>query len=55
VQERARELLGRGGIIVAAGHDHPLLEKVCNRALLVEEGRIAADGSFEEVVEAYLN
>ena len=55
VQERVRELLGRGGIVVAAGHDHPLLEQVCNRALLVENGRIAADGSFDEVVHAYLD
>jgi ABC-type polysaccharide/polyol phosphate transport system ATPase subunit len=55
VQERAREILARGGIVVAAGHDHPLLEQVCNRALLVEEGRIAADGSFDEVVHAYLD
>jgi ABC-type polysaccharide/polyol phosphate transport system ATPase subunit len=55
VQERARELLGRGGIVVAAGHDHPLLEQVCNRALLVEDGRIAADGSLDEVVHAYLD
>ena len=55
VQERARELLARGGIVVAAGHDHPLLEQVCNRALLVEDGRIAADGSLDEVVHAYLD
>jgi lipopolysaccharide transport system ATP-binding protein len=55
VQERARELLARGGIVVAAGHDHPLLEEVCNRALLVEDGRVAADGSFDEVVHAYLD
>ena len=55
MQERALELLGRGGIVVAAGHDHPLLEQVCNRALLVEDGRIAADGSFDEVVHAYLD
>ena len=55
VQERAQELLARGGIVVAAGHDHPLLERVCNRALLVEDGRIAADGSLDEVVHAYLD
>jgi ABC-type polysaccharide/polyol phosphate transport system ATPase subunit len=55
VQERVQEILARGGIVVAAGHDHPLLEQVCNRALLVDEGHIAADGSFEEVVHVYFD
>lgn len=55
VQERVQEILARGGIVVAAGHDHPLLEQVCNRALLVDEGHIAADGSFDDVVRVYFD
>ena len=54
VQERAREILGRGGIVVAAGHDHPLLERLCTRAFLMREGRVERDGPFAEVQEAYL-
>jgi lipopolysaccharide transport system ATP-binding protein len=54
VQERAREIVGAGGIVVAAGHDHPLLEELSNRALWLDQGRIIADAPFSEIREAYL-
>lgn len=54
VERRARELVERGGIVVAAGHDHPLLERICTRALLMSDGRVAADGPFAEVQARYL-
>lgn len=50
----AHELLERGGIVVATGHDLPLLERLCDRALLLENGRIRADGPFAEVQALYL-
>ena len=55
VQERAREILAGGGIVVAAGHDHPLLEQLSARALWLEDGRIIADGPFDDVSAAYLD
>jgi ABC-type polysaccharide/polyol phosphate transport system ATPase subunit len=54
VEELSGELLRRGGVVVAAGHDHPLLEGLCNRALLLERGRVAADGPFDAVHDAYV-
>ncbi len=54
VEERAGEILGRGGVVIAAGHDHPLLERLCTRAFLMREGRVERDGSFAEVQTAYL-
>lgn len=54
VAERAHETLHEGGIVVAAGHDHPLLATFCDRALWLADGRIAADGPFEETRQAYL-
>ena len=54
VAERAQELLRAGGIVMAAGHDHPLLETICDRALLLSDGRVIDDGPFEEVRRAYL-
>lgn len=54
VRERAIEILAGGGIVVAAGHDHPLLEQLSTRALWLDRGRIVADGPFGEVCEAYL-
>ena len=54
VERRAAETVRQGGIVVAAGHDHPMLERLCSRALLLENGRLARDGPFEEVQTAYL-
>jgi len=54
VAERAHEALSGGGIVIAAGHDHPLLATFCSRALWLTDGKIAADGPFEEVRRAYL-
>jgi ABC-type polysaccharide/polyol phosphate transport system ATPase subunit len=54
VEERAREILAAGGIIVAAGHDHPMLARLCNRAFLMSDGELAADGELEELQRVYL-
>ena len=54
VEERAREILAAGGIIVAAGHDHPMLARLCNRAFLMSAGELAADGELEELQRVYL-
>jgi ABC-type polysaccharide/polyol phosphate transport system ATPase subunit len=54
VEERARAIVDRGGIVVAAGHDHPLLERLCTRAFLMSEGRIERDGPFADVQRDYL-
>lgn len=54
VAEHAHAQLRAGGIVVAAGHDHPLLATFCSRALWLADGRIAADGPFEDVRRAYL-
>jgi lipopolysaccharide transport system ATP-binding protein len=54
VAERAHAALSSGGIVVAAGHDHALLATFCDRALWLADGRVAADGPFEEIRRAYL-
>lgn len=54
VRERASEILAVGGIVIAAGHDHPLLEQLSTRALWLDEGRIVADGPFADVCDQYL-
>jgi ABC-type polysaccharide/polyol phosphate transport system ATPase subunit len=54
VEQRAAETLRRGGIVLAAGHDHPLLERLCERALHLEHGRVARDGSFAAVQAEYV-
>jgi ABC-type polysaccharide/polyol phosphate transport system ATPase subunit len=54
VAERAAAVRAAGGIVVAAGHDHPLLATFCDRALWLRDGHVEADGGFEEVRHAYL-
>ena len=53
VEDYARELRDRGGIVVAAGHDHPALERLCDRAVWLDRGHVRAEGAFGEVIPAY--
>jgi lipopolysaccharide transport system ATP-binding protein len=54
LQERAHAILEAGGIVVAAGHDHPMLARLCTRAIWLEQGSVRADGSFDDVQVRYL-
>jgi ABC-type polysaccharide/polyol phosphate transport system ATPase subunit len=53
VEEYARELRERGGVVVAAGHDHPALSRICPRGAWLEGGHVRAEGDFEEVAGTY--
>jgi len=54
VERRAREIVASGGIVVVAGHDHPLLKTLCSRAVLLAGGSVVADGEFDAVRRSYL-
>jgi lipopolysaccharide transport system ATP-binding protein len=49
MEERALEIVDRGGIVVAAGHDHAELSRLCDHALLLEDGHVAAQGPLAEL------
>jgi lipopolysaccharide transport system ATP-binding protein len=53
VEEYAGELRRRGAIVVAAGHDHTALERLCDRAVWLDRGHVRAEGPFAEVIRAY--
>jgi ABC-type polysaccharide/polyol phosphate transport system ATPase subunit len=55
LEQRARSLIASGGVVVAAGHDHPVLARFCNRAIWLQEGTVRADGPFDAVQPAYLD
>lgn len=54
LQERAEAIVAGGGIVIAAGHDHPMLARLCTRALWMEGGKIREDGAFDVVQPRYL-
>jgi ABC-type polysaccharide/polyol phosphate transport system ATPase subunit len=53
IEAFAQELRDRGGIVVAAGHAHTALERICPRAAWLERGHLRAEGPFSEVIPAY--
>lgn len=55
LQERAHAILEAGGVVVAAGHDHPMLATLCTRAIWMEQGSVRDDGPFDDVQPRYLD
>ena len=47
------EFKQRGGTIVFVSHDPGAVERVCDRAIMLEEGRVVEEGPAGEVVRAY--
>jgi ABC-type polysaccharide/polyol phosphate transport system ATPase subunit len=54
IEARVRSILRAGGLVLAAGHDHELLSRLCDRAILLEDGALRADGPFEQVAAGQL-
>lgn len=50
---RIREYTERARILVIATHSFSTLEGFCNRAMLMNNGRVAADGDIRDVWQAY--
>lgn len=55
VRHQAVEIVEDGGIVVAAGHDHPLLAQICTRAVFLSGGVVQSVGAFEDVRQMYLS
>ena len=54
-EERYRQLHAAGHTIVMVSHAPPVIGQFCDRAMLIERGRIALEGSGTEVVHQYLH
>ena len=52
-QRRTEQFVGSSSILVLASHSADLLRKWCNRGILLEHGRIAAQGDINDVIAAY--
>ena len=53
VEAFAKRLREQGGIVVAAGHDHEALGRICPEAAWLDEGRLRMHGPFDDVIPAY--
>ena len=51
--QRVHALIERSSIMVLASHSDDLIRQMCNRAILLDRGRILADGPTEDVLEIY--
>jgi ABC-type polysaccharide/polyol phosphate transport system ATPase subunit len=52
-RQRMEDFVSGTSILVLASHSLPLVKEWCNRAILLDRGRIAAMGSVEDVAAAY--
>lgn len=52
-EKRLKEFMNRSSIIVLASHSEVLIRSICNKAVLMQSGRIVAAGSVDEVFEQY--
>lgn len=52
---RLNEFMNRSKIIVLASHSDSVIQRFCNKALLLEHGRIVSSGGVGEVLSAYHN
>jgi lipopolysaccharide transport system ATP-binding protein len=55
LRERAHAIIDAGGTVIAAGHDHPMLASMCQRALWLENGSVRDDGPFAHVQTRYID
>lgn len=52
-QKRMEAMMNRSSILVLASHSLPTVQQLCRRAILLEHGRIVADGPVEQVIARY--
>jgi len=52
--ERMKEVIARGSAIVFVSHNLDAIASFCTRAILLDHGRVAAEGSPRDVITAYM-
>ena len=54
-EERYRQLRAKGHSTIVVSHNPDIVSRFCDRALLLEEGRLVMDGPAQEVARAYVS
>lgn len=57
VKAKARmyALIDKASIMIMVSHDHLLVKSLCNRVMLLDHGKLVADGDPVDVIERYLS
>ncbi len=50
---RMREVVEQSGLLVLATHNLQLMRNICNKAMILDAGKMTAFGEIEDVVSAY--
>jgi ABC-type polysaccharide/polyol phosphate transport system ATPase subunit len=50
---RMQTMISRAAILVLATHSEALIRSMCNRALLLQKGRLVAMGQVDEIIKMY--
>jgi lipopolysaccharide transport system ATP-binding protein len=53
--QRIREIVHRGATLIFVSHDMAAVQRLCDRGLLLHQGKLVYDGSPEECVSRYFN
>jgi ABC-type polysaccharide/polyol phosphate transport system ATPase subunit len=52
-EDRLRKLIGETGILVLASHSTELLQAICNKGILMKQGKIVEFGEIDDVLQTY--
>jgi ABC-2 type transport system ATP-binding protein len=52
-RQRIEAFIGRARILVVASHSEELIRRVCNKAVLMERGKVIASGPLDVILERY--
>lgn len=53
-RKRIHDLIDQANIMIMVSHDPELIKLLCNRIILMDHGKIVADGSVDEIMELYM-
>jgi ABC-2 type transport system ATP-binding protein/lipopolysaccharide transport system ATP-binding protein len=54
-RQRIEDMMDRADILALASHDTKILKQYCNRAILLRQGSVVADGSVDDIAREYSN
>jgi homopolymeric O-antigen transport system ATP-binding protein len=52
-KDRMRSMMERSSILILASHTLPMIRQICNRAVLLQHGKMIDDGKPEKVIATY--